>query len=254
MSGFIKNLLAPPKCAGCGERLSIFDDSAEKAFCDNCRGAWEHAKRSVCKGCGLENVECICKIKGVKNARVLSLIKFGHSRECDRLIYTLKKRRNQRLFDFAADELYRRLSTEEKLTGIKLEDAIFTNVPRNTRSKNRYGFDHAQLLAASLSERTGGEYDKLILRKKGGRAQKKLGVEARKKNVKNRFVFNKKKNIEGKKVILVDDVLTTGATASECMSALRENGASEVILLVIARAGRKTRKTIKKKGENDGAV
>ena len=246
MTDFAKNLIAPPKCAGCGERLSAFDDTYKKAFCDSCRGEWERVKRSTCAGCNLENVECICQSKNIKNTRILSLIKFGKDSRCDRLIYALKKRRNQRFFDFAVDELYRRLRAEENKFGIKPKETVFTNVPRKVGTKNLYGFDHAQILAMSLAERTDGSYQKLLLRKRGGKAQKKLGEQERQKNVKNRFAFNKRKDIEGKTVILIDDVLTTGATASGCIRVLRENGAADVILLVIARS---EKKNYKKKGK-----
>ena len=239
MTDFVKNLVAPPKCVGCGERLSIFDDSYKKAFCDNCRSDWERAKRLVCSGCNLENVDCICRSKNIKDTRILSLIKFGKSAKCDRLIYALKRRNNKRLFDFASDELYNRLRNEELMLGLELKDVVFTNVPRSVRNKNKSGFDHAQILAKSLAERTDGEYQKLILRRLGGRSQKKLDKEARQKNVKKRFSFNKRKDIDGKTVILIDDVLTTGATASECIKVLRENGAGNVILLVIARSEKK---------------
>ncbi len=256
MITFVKNLLAPPRCAGCGERMGAFDDFGAAAFCDTCRIKWERAKRSMCSGCKLENVECVCDSKAIKGTRILSLIKFGNSMSCDRLIYSLKRRHNKRFFDFAVDELYKRIRAEEKLIMTDLSSAIFTNVPRSLHSKSSFGFDHAQLLAISLAERMGGDYRSLLVRRWGGRAQKKLGGEERKRNVKNRFAFNVKEDIKGKTVILVDDVLTTGATAAECIKVLRENGAYEVMLLIIARSEKKKRKNKAntKKGKNDGAV
>ena len=242
MIDFIKNMVSPPRCIGCGERLSIFDGSSEKAFCNNCRGKWERTKRSMCAGCKRENVECICDSKLVKNARIFSITKFGNDMGCDKLVYTLKRRRNKRAFDFASDELYKRLRAEEALLMTDLGNVIFTNVPRNAKTKNLYGFDHAQRLAVLLSEKTGGEYRRLLARRWGGKAQKKLGEEARQKNAKNRFVFNDKEIIENETVILVDDVLTTGATAAECIKILRENGAGEVMLLVVARSEKKKKK------------
>lgn len=247
MAGFLKNLIAPPRCVGCGKRMDIFDDFGEKAFCDDCRNKWERAKRSMCNGCNRENVECICECKLIKSTRVLSLVKFGRDGICDRLIYTLKRRRNKRFFDFAADELYRRLKKEEKMFMTDFSGAIFTNVPRSVKSKNSFGFDQAELLAKSIAEKMGGDYCSLLLRRYGGKVQKKLGEEKRQQNVKNRFAFNEKVDAEGKTVILIDDVLTTGATASECIKVLRDRGVAEVLLLTIARSEKKKRK--RKKGE-----
>ena len=254
MIDFVKNLMAPPRCAGCGERLSIFDGSSEKAFCNTCRGKWEKAKRSMCSWCKHENVECTCRIKALKGTRVLSLIKFGSDPSCDRLIYALKRRRNERFFDFTVDELYRRLVSEGDILKGDISKVVFTNVPRNVGSKNTFGFDHAKLLSLSLANKTGGEYRNLILRRLGGKAQKKLDGKERQNNVKNRFIFNPSEELVGETIILVDDVVTTGATASECVRTLREKGAKEVMLLTIARAENKKTKNTAKKGKNDGAV
>jgi dihydrofolate synthase/folylpolyglutamate synthase len=62
---------------------------------------------------------------------------------------------------------------------------------------------------------------------------------------KGRFELLSNVNIEGARIILVDDVMTTGATASECVKMLRDGGASEIILLTLARTENK-RKTKKK--------
>ena len=254
MIDFVKNLIAPPRCAGCGERLSIFDGASEKAFCNTCRGKWEKAKRSMCSGCKRENVECICRVKALRGTKVLSLIKFGSDPSCDRLIYALKRRRNERFFDFTVDELYRRLISEGNLLTGDLSKIVFANVPRSIGSKNTFGFDHAKTLAMSLANKTGGEYRRLLLRRLGGKAQKKLSEEERQNNVKNRFIFNPSEELDGETIVLVDDVVTTGATASECVKALREKGAKEIVLLTIARAERKKSKNTTKKGKNDGAV
>ena len=88
-------------------------------------------------------------------------------------------------------------------------------------------------------------YEKLLKRRFGGKPQKKLGEKKRLQNVKGRFELLSNVNIEGARIILVDDVMTTGATASECVKMLRGGGASEIILLTLARTENK-RKTKKK--------
>ena len=239
MTSFI---IAPPRCVGCGERLSVFDDSCEKAFCEKCRSRWERAKSSICSICKRENIDCSCKIKTVKNIKTISLIKFGEDACCDRLIYALKRHLNERLFDFAVDELYRRIKKEEKVLVTDFSKAVYVNVPRSVKTKNSFGFDHAQILATRLADRMSGEYCEALLRRYGGKAQKRLGANKRQKNVENRFIFNESEDIKGRTVILVDDVLTTGATAFECVKVLRKNGAAEVIFISIARSPKKKSK------------
>lgn len=241
-SEFLIKLVAPPRCAGCGKRFDIVNQDRVGAFCDKCRTEWEKAKISVCEGCGHESAACICSGKYLKGTRILSVIKFGKVPCCDRLIYALKQRRVAKYFDFAADELCRRLREEEKLTVTDLSDAIITNVPRNERTRRTFGFDHAEILAESVAELMSARYESLLGRRFGGRPQKNLNESDRGKNVRGRFFVRSDEPIVGERIILVDDVMTTGATASECVNELRRCGASEVIVLTLARTENKKSK------------
>lgn len=232
-------LIDPPRCAGCGERFDIIENDRIEAFCDKCRAEWEKAKISPCSGCGHESVACICGVKYLKDARILSVAKFGKVPCVDRLIYALKHKRVSRYFDFAASELYRRLKSEEKLAVTDLSDAIITNVPRNVRTRISYGFDHAEFLAERVAELMGASYESLLSRSRGGRPQKNLKESERRNNVKGRFFISTKESLAGRKIILVDDVMTTGATAAECISELRKSGASEILLLTLVRTENK---------------
>lgn len=249
-------LAFPPRCAGCGERFDIFENDTIGAFCPTCRAAWEREKMSVCKGCGHESVSCDCVGRFLKDTRVLSLVKFGQKGCVDRLIYSLKRKRNDRFFDFASEELYKRLKSEEALMGADFSDAVITNVPRRIKTRREFGFDHAATLAEAVSELMGVDYSGLLKRRLGGKPQKKTGGARRFKNVKGRFAAISDASIEGKTVILIDDVMTTGATASECVRELKRVGAAEVILLTIARAESEKKQRRKKvtKGEKNGAV
>jgi len=85
-------------------------------------------------------------------------------------------------------------------------------------------------------------YDNM-LKKKITKQQAKMKLEARKQNVSGKFIFNKKykKLIEGKTVLLVDDVITSGATASECANVLKQNGAEYVYVLTLLYGGESRR-------------
>lgn len=88
-------------------------------------------------------------------------------------------------------------------------------------------------------------YDNLII-KKSPVQQAKLKIEERYESIKGAFVINKrfKKKLSGKTVLLVDDVITSGATASECAKILKENGAKYVYLLALLYGGEKRRERI----------
>ena len=249
-------LLFPPKCVGCGERLEIFDNNPG-AFCDNCRADWETDKHSACPTCRVAANECTCAPSTLdkKYIHCISLVKFGRTECVDRLIYSIKKRRLARSFDFAAVELAERLDAFRKTSDLDLADAIVTNVPRKSTSIVEHGFDHAQILARMTAEKSGYKYESLIRRVRGGKDQKKLTFKERGKNVKGSFELSLVGDHCPTTVILVDDVVTTGNTANECIKSLRGSGVKNVVLLSIARASEqkkaKRRRIRSKKSKKD---
>jgi ComF family protein len=194
----------------------------------------------------MESIDCVCSGKKFDGARLLSIFKFGYGGSADKFIYVLKRKSNKRFFDFAEDELYKRLLSEEKLMLTDFSQAYFVNVPRSRRSILEYGFDHAELLAKGVAARIGGEYIHAIGRYGVGRTQKKLDSEARSKNVSGKFVYDEDKDLGGKNVVLIDDVVTTGATVAEAIRVLRENNAGEITVLCLARTGNSDKKKNKK--------
>lgn len=256
---FLSELLFPPKCIGCKERLDIFDEKRrdEDAFCPKCRAEWEREKLDNCPSCGVAAIDCACCPPTLKRKYVdcIALIKFGRTLSADRLIYTIKKRRLQKAFSFASDELAKRFKVYCYRYNVDLSEAIFTNVPRKASSVAKYGFDHAKLLAEMTAGLTGNRYMELIVRRGRSRDQKKLSGEERRHNVEGLFSIIPDADLKGKTVVLVDDVVTTGNTAYQCIRAMRKQGVSKVVLLSIARAPQKKRPKGKKrrtKSEKDG--
>jgi competence protein ComFC len=106
-------------------------------------------------------------------------------------------------------------------------------VPLHKKRRRQRGFDQAELLAQGISETTGIPFVRAAKRIRNTRTQVSLGLKQRRENMKRAFVSTE--TISGN-VVLVDDVLTTGATASECASALVQAGASSVFVLTFARS------------------
>jgi predicted amidophosphoribosyltransferase len=77
----------------------------------------------------------------------------------------------------------------------------------------------------------------LLKRVRDTTPQAGLDREDRMENVKNAFEFSGPMKLSGQRVLLVDDVLTTGLTASACAKQLRKNGAGEVFVWTVARGG-----------------
>ncbi len=109
-------------------------------------------------------------------------------------------------------------------------------VPMHYRSLKKRGFNHASLLARRFSEIKGIPLKlNLLMKIKDTPSQVSLKREDRLKNLRKAFVVGEK--LHGEHVILVDDVLTTGITASQASRALLSGGASDVTVVVLARSG-----------------
>lgn len=118
--------------------------------------------------------------------------------------------------------------------GFAVPDAV-TYVPMHwTRRQNRF-YNHAQLLAELIAGDMGAETVDGIVRVRPCRQQARIHDDAeRMKNV--RGAFRARMDFTGKRVMLIDDVYTTGATAGECAMALRAARAEKVMLLTYAAA------------------
>ena len=112
-----------------------------------------------------------------------------------------------------------------------LADAV-TWVPGGREGVRLRGFDHAEILARGVASRLGLPAVRLLAGRSGRRDQAALGAAERRSNLRNAFVA---RPCSGR-WLLVDDVITTGATAGACARAVRAAGATEVEVLVACRA------------------
>lgn len=103
------------------------------------------------------------------------------------------------------------------------------------RKRERWrGFNQAEIFADSLSESWGVEMAFLLKRVKNTATQKDLDLEKRQRNMRQAFAVLDQHRILGKTILLVDDVVTTGATLLEAAKALKRAGAREVFCATIA--------------------
>ncbi len=119
-------------------------------------------------------------------------------------------------------------------------DAI-VYVPLHWRRKWSRGFNQAELLARHIGARRRIPILKLLRRKRATETQAGLASAGRRRNVAGAFTLRASKDIAGKKILLIDDVMTTGATASACAAVLKRGGAKSVSLFTVARVDRRIR-------------
>lgn len=111
-------------------------------------------------------------------------------------------------------------------------------VPLHPARERERGFNQAALLARSLAALARLPCDEWSLVRASNSEQHRAGMDrrARRETVERAFRVARPRLVEGQRVLLVDDVFTTGATASACAAALLAAGAHEVYVLTVARA------------------
>ena len=225
---FIKDILfylSVPKCVNCNERL----DKNDRALCKNCREEYDNALARSCAHCAKPLYECTCATAHLDAHYVHKHVKvFRYKPQADlptnKLIYSLKKDNREDVLDFLADQLASSVATTFK----DASEFVFTSIPRRRAAKVKYGIDHAALLSARVAKILGAEYNKtLISHSKHEQKRSKHRVD-RMKNA--RFDYsNKHLDLSGKTVVLVDDVVTTGASMSVAATLLKGLGAKRII-------------------------
>ncbi|MBI4124875.1 MAG: ComF family protein [Deltaproteobacteria bacterium] len=108
-------------------------------------------------------------------------------------------------------------------------------VPLHKRRLRLRGFNQAELVAQDLAKLTGLEYTPILQRTKNTKSQVDLPREERLKNLEGAFSAAPAPSLGERKIILIDDVSTTGATLNECAKVLRRQSVAEIWGLVVAR-------------------
>jgi len=113
---------------------------------------------------------------------------------------------------------------------------VLVPVPLHPRRLRERGFNQSALLAEEIGRRTGRAVcPDALVRRRDTLPQAGLTAAARRRNVEGAFAVRRRASVAGRTVLLVDDVLTTGATAFTCARRLAEAGAAELRLLTVAR-------------------
>jgi ComF family protein len=135
-------------------------------------------------------------------------------------------------------EILGKIMAEHVYPDMSIADySLIVPVPLHPRRLRERGFNQAVILAREISKRFSIPLDFLTLKRRVfTEPQVSLGKEQRTANVRGAFAVMNEKKIKGQKIILIDDVYTTGSTVKECAGALMKNGAADVAVLTLARA------------------
>ncbi|MBP5177372.1 MAG: ComF family protein [Clostridia bacterium] len=222
----VNEALFPPHltCSLCEKE--VFD---KENFCPDCFKSLTFISGEVCDRCGRKTLKHVYACPSCRGTAVdLSRSVFVYSGGAETLIKLLKYGGRRYLAEVMA----------EYMAKIYVRDFfapdIITFVPMTDKELFQRGFNHSRLLAEYLAKYTNNEAIGLLYKKFDTPNQAGLDFDERSKNLKGSFAAVDKKSIKGKKILVVDDVLTTGATSGEIASVLKSCGASSVYLLTFA--------------------
>ncbi|MDR2427150.1 MAG: ComF family protein [Endomicrobium sp.] len=237
----IKNLLLrilaffyPVTCSCCGKLMSAV---SKERVCDGCRNSLDKIKGFICHKCGLPledgGEHCyVCRHNPKEFHFDKMRAAYLYKNSVRRLILKFK------YFDriFLAADLAQGVIEVLKQNDFFNDTDIVIPVPLNIVRRIKRGYNQAALLALEVGKSISKPVsEKILLRSKITKPQFKLSKKERTENIKNSFVVKNHNLIKKKNVLLVDDIVTTSATASACAKVLKESGASKVYVIALAR-------------------
>jgi ComF family protein len=229
------DLVFPPRCMACGVLL---DGPGGELFCSSCFSLIRFVTAPLCPCCGIPltgaGADHLC------GDCILSRPPYAIARAVARYeavlldaIHVFKYKGK-----ITTGEVLGKIMAEYAYPDFSIADySLIVPVPLHPKRLRERGFNQAVILAREISKRFSIPLDFLTLRRHVfTEPQVSLGKDQRTANVRGAFVVKNEKKVEGQKIILVDDVYTTGSTVKECAGALMAHGAAEVAVLTLARA------------------
>lgn len=230
------DFLYPPHCYGCGRATQVPE------ICRACERTIERPTDPMCPTCGAPYAgatsnhgcpSCQRRRPGFATARATAILRPEKQERATlrRLIHDFKYRRDVTLAAPLGSRMARLVISD------RLPRGLVVPVPLHVKRLRWRGFNQAQLLARSIARPAGLEVDaRVLVRSRDTPPQVGLDARRRVANVAGAFEVADPTKVRARNILLVDDVMTTGATADACARALRSAGAKRVDVLALARA------------------
>lgn len=218
----------------------IFIDFVYPPYCLTCKRSLPDSHELICRACwdSQTNLDpCYlpaARLPSPPNRELHlegSLAVYTYSEITQEIVHLFKYRKYEKLAEPFSAAMSRVLQDND-LTQF---DGIVP-VPLHKKRLKERGFNQAELMAARIGEQFDIELLNVLMRIRYTQPQAKMNRQERAANVLGAFAVKEGAHVEGKRLILVDDVMTTGSTLNECARLLKEAGASAIIALTIARA------------------
>ncbi len=217
-------LFFPRRCAYCGKVIS-----ASRMMCVKCEKELPRINGTTCIKCGREKDKCSCK--GAEKYFVSLAAPFNFSGCVRNGIHAFKFRKGLRNYQSYSSEMAR--TVKQKFAGIDFD--YITEVPMTDKSIKQRGYNQCSWLAEGISEKLNLEHKSDVLKKcYETKKQHGLNYYLRKGNLTGVFEVSTPEDVEGKTILLCDDISTSGETLNECSKMLWLHGAKEIYCITVA--------------------
>ena len=228
----VLDLFYPPDCLACGRGV----EGADIVLCASCLEVLTRLPENGCARCGspLEDGQDGCNVCAIQSTALEAIRSVAwFIGPVPALIHRFKYQGFQRLSAFFAELMNSFHAGREVVEPAEL----LVPVPLHYWRKLRRGYNQSEKLGESLAELSGKELaTDVLVRIRRTKSQTRLTPEERKLNVAGAFRVNDPRRIKNRSVLLVDDVMTTGATLGACALTLKNAGAKKVLAYTFARA------------------
>ena len=220
------DLIFPRNCPLCKQALFDF----EPCLCTICQGMLPRANFHLHP---FDN-ELTSKLQGLMPVhQVMAFLRFTKKGKSQALLHLLKYKNKPELGE-ELGRLYGLSLLEKGFAGFW---DVLVAVPLHPLKKQRRGYNQSECFARGLSKVLGVPYRELLVRRKFTTTQTNKSRLERLENVDDVFALNDGQVTQGLRILLVDDILTTGATLCACAQTLLQGGAKHVDLATIAAGG-----------------
>ncbi|MBQ2755557.1 MAG: ComF family protein [Oscillospiraceae bacterium] len=214
----------PNKCAACGKLLY-----ADGMICNDCEHLLGIIGENCCEKCGKPPEDCICGRYTQHYEACVSAVELYEAGKT--IVYDFKFKYmttlKQYMAPLMADALMLRFG--------EVQFDHIVGVPMRWRAVLKRGYNQSELLAKELAECLGQNYTKgLLVKLRKTKHQASLNAKERLTNLTGAIGIAENADIKGKHILVVDDIITTGATVNECAKVLKENGAASVCCVSFA--------------------
>ncbi len=220
--GFLRAAVCPDRCVLCGEVIKFQD-----TICKNCRKKAPVIKGERCIACGMLKAECDCKLRSNFYSGIVAPFKYTSVAKTG--ILNWKFNNADYNTDFFADMVV--AAIKDAFKDVTFD--IVTFVPQTKNDEDKKGASHGEIIAQAVAKRLELPFAQLLIKIFATEKQHNTKLYLKSGNIFGVFECQNQDLFEGKTVLIVDDVKTSGKTLNECAKMLELYGTQNVYCATI---------------------